>query len=346
MGMAVAALGLAVLLAANGGLGRAATILGSSFNGLVSNLTATPVPSAAPLIVAGPPILTAPTEPYTNQPTIDLTGTVPAAVVGETGARIRIYVAIGDGRPGTVTEIPVGTSPRFLVPGLTLSQGTNTFTATILGPTNLESDASAAVAYILDTTKPRIVISSPKAAAVVNAKSVQVSGQTQARSTISIQNVTTNATVAGAADDQGAFTIVVPLGTGTNQLQVTATDPAGNPNTATVSVRRGTGSLTATVSASLYQIALGALPAPITMVVSVTDPDGKALAGASVTFTLAVPGVPVIASSTLSTSSSGAASFTTTLPKGATIGQAKVTVIVSTTGFGDTTALTVITIVK
>jgi hypothetical protein len=78
----------------------------------------------------------------------------------------------------------------------------------------------------------------------------------------------------------------------------------------------------------------------------VTDPDGRALEGASATFTLAVPGVPAIASSTLTTASNGRASFTTTIPKGATAGQCSITVIVHTRDLGDTTDRTVITIQK
>ena len=79
----------------------------------------------------------------------------------------------------------------------------------------------------------------------------------------------------------------------------------------------------------------------------VTDPDGKALAGAQVTFTIAIPGVPAIASSALTTSARGSATFTTTIPKGATAGrQATVTAIVQTTDFGGTTDRTVITILK
>jgi len=42
--------------------------------------------------------------------------------------------------------------------------------------------------------------------------------------------------------------------------------------------------------------------------------------------------------------SNGRASFTTTIPKGATAGQCSVTVIVHTTSLGDTTDRTVITI--
>jgi hypothetical protein len=215
-----------------------------------------------------------------------------------------------------VTELPVGDTQRFLVPDVALSAGTNTFTATIVGPTDLESEASAAVSYILDTSKPRITVSAPKPNAVVNGKTVTINGQTQGRSTISARNASTNATVSGLADGKGAFTVIVPLGTGSNTIQITATDPAGNANTANLTIRRGTGALTARLAASTYRVKRSNLPDPVTLTVTVTDPDGRALAGAKVTFTLAVPGVPAIASSQLTTGSNGRATFTTTIPRG------------------------------
>ena len=108
-------------------------------------------------------------------------------------------------------------------------------------------------------------MSSPKANAVVNGKTVTINGQTQARSTVSAANAATNGTVSGAADGKGAFTVVVPLGTGSNTIQITATDPAGNANTANLTVRRGTGALTARLAASTYQIKRSILPEPVTL---------------------------------------------------------------------------------
>ena len=344
MGAAVVALGVAVLVFANGGLGTLAGAVGSTFNGFVTDITRTPQPSAPDPIAADAPTLEAAEEPYTNQPTIDLAGTVPASVVGQAETRIRIYVAIGEGDPGIAREVTVGASQRFLVAGLPLSDGANTFTATIIGSTDLESEASAAVTWVLDRKKPTITISAPKANAVVNAPTALVTGKTQARSTISLRNLTTNATVAGAADGKGAFSIAIPIGTGTNKLQVTATDPAGNANAATVTVRRGTGALTARLAASFYQVKRSKLPESVQLTVTVTDPDGRALAGAKVTFTLAIPGVPAVASSVLTTGTNGRATFTTTIPKGATAGQCSVTAIVQTKDFGDTTDRSVITI--
>ena len=346
MGVAVVALGFGVLLVANGGLGKIASAVGGSFNGFLTDLTRTPAPSAPDPVVADAPTLEAPDEPYTSQPTVDLVGTVPAAVAGQANTRIRIYLAIGKGGPGVAIEVPVSATQHFLVPGLALSPGTNTFTATIVGPTDLESEASPAVTYILDTAKPKVTISAPKANSVVNAKVVQVVGQTQGRSDLSIRNLTTNATVTGAADAKGAFSIAVSMGTGSNQIQVTATDPAGNVNVASVTVRRGAGALTANLSASFYQVRLARLPETVRLSVTVTDPDGRVLQGAMVTFTLAPQGVQAIVSSTQTTSSSGKASFTTTIPKGATAAAFPVTVFVQTADLGTTADQRVINILK
>jgi Glucodextranase, domain B len=313
----VASLGIGVLLLATGGLGKVAASIGSSFSGFVSDITSTPAPSAEDPVAADSPVLEPPDEPYTNQPSVDLVGTVPASVAGDSESRIRIYVAIGDGTPGVVTEVPVGDSQRFLVPDVELSPGMNTFTATIVGPTDLESEASASVAYVLDKSKPRITVSSPRTNSVVNGKTVKIVGLTQGRSALNVRNATTNAVVGGTADGKGAFTVVVPLGTGTNTIQITATDPAGNANTANLTVRRGTGKLTASVGASFYRLKVSKLPEPVTLTATITDPDGRPLAGAHVTFTLAVPGVPAIASGQLTTGSNGRATSTTTIPKGA-----------------------------
>lgn len=342
----VLALGVGVLILATGGFGKIVGAIGTTVNGFVNELTATAVPSIAPITAADAPVLEAPEEPYTNQATVDLIGTIPALVAGDTTSRIRIYVAIGDGQPGVVTEVPVGASQHFLVPGVTLSPGTNTFTATIVGPTDLQSEASAAVAYILDKARPKITVSSPKDNAIVNAGTVALVGQTQSRSAMSARNMSTNATVTGAADSKGAFNLLLPIGTGTNQIQITATDPAGNIGTATLAVRRGTGALTAKLTASFYRVRLSKLPERVNLFVTVTDPDGRALAGASVTFTLAPQGIPVIASGLRMTSATGKATFPTTIPRGATAGQCQVTVIVETKDFGTTTSTTVINLTK
>jgi hypothetical protein len=341
----VLSLGGGVLFAATGGLGKAAEAIGSTFSGFVADLTATPLPSVSPLSESTTPLLDEPAEPYTNQPTIDLVGSIPTELVGDANGRIRIYVALGNQDPGVVTQILVGKTPRFIVPGITLIEGTNAFTATIVGPGG-ESEPSPVVTYVFDATKPRIVLASPKDGGVVNAKSVQLVGQTQPRSQMRVRNATTNATVTGQADGSGNFSLILSIGDGINDIGITAIDPAGNENHLVLAVSRGSGALLASLSGSASKVSLSSLPARTQLTVVVSDPDGRPLEGANVTFSLAVPGVTAITSKTIVTGGDGTAIWSTWIPKGATTGLASATVIVKTSQYGETTDLTVMTIVK
>lgn len=343
--VALLALGGGVLFAATGGLGKVAEALGSTFGGFVAELTATPVPSVAPMSDSTTPLLDEPAEPYTNQPTIDLVGSIPAEVVGTPDGRIRIYVALGNQEPGIVTQIPVGKTARFLVPGLTLSEGTNAFTATIVGPAG-ESDPSPVVTYVYDATKPRITLTSPSNDAVVNATTVQLVGQTQPRSQMRVRNATTNATVTGQADASGNFSLILAIGTGTNDIGITAIDPAGNENHLVLAVRHGSGVLAASLSGSASRISLSSLPANTQLTVLVSDPDGRPLEGARVTFTLTVRNVSAITSPTIETGGDGTATWSTRIPKGADTGLVHAAAIVQTSQYGQITALMVMTIVK
>ena len=87
------------------------------------------------------------------------------------------------------------------------------------------------------------------------------------------------------------------------------------------------------------------LPEPITLFATVTDPDGLSLPEADVTFTLAMPGIPIITIDAV-TDPDGKASFTTTIPKSATVGQGSATVLVTTSDFGSTESFRVVAIVK
>jgi hypothetical protein len=341
---AVIGLCAGVLFVATGGIGRVADVLGSSFSGFVSDLTATPEPSELPPDLAGAPVIQAPDEPYTNQPKVDLVGTIPTDATGVSGNRIRLYVAIGEGEPGVVTEIPVGDTERFVIPEVALSEGSNAFTATIVSTTG-ESEASPVVTYVYDATIPRIVLSLHDQD-VVNAKTAAIEGETQPRSQVEIFNSTSNQTVNGAADENGRFSIGMPLVAGSNNIVLTIVDPAGNVNHAIVNLLKGSGKLTATVSPSAYTIKLSKLPERVQLTASVTDPDGRPLEGARVTFSLAAPGVPAVTSKTIATAGDGSASWSTTIPKGATTGQVSATVIVQTTRYGETTARTVINLAK
>jgi hypothetical protein len=342
---AVVALGAGVLFAATGGVGKVADVLGSSFTGFVSDLTATPVPSRTPSGLTDAPIIEKPDEPYTNVATVDLVGTIPEEAVGVDGDRIRIYVAIGEGEPGIVSEIPVGNTTRFIVPGVALAEGPNAFTATIVND-EVESEPSPEVTYVYDATLPRIVVSAPKDGSVINAKTATIQGETQARSQVRVWNATSNLTVEGGADETGKFSIVLPIVAGQNDIGVSVTDPAGNVAAKVIHLLKGNGKLSAGLSSSAYSIKRSKLPEKVTLTTSVIDPDGRPLEGARITFTLAAPDVPAITSKRILTAGDGTASWSTSIPKGATTGQVSITAIIQTTAFGDTTARSVINIVK
>ena len=75
-----------------------------------------------------------------------------------------------------------------------------------------------------------------------------------------------------------------------------------------------------------------------------TGPDGRRVAGASALFTVTIPGLEAIVSSELVTNRSGAATFTTSIPKGALPGSGLASVLVTTDDYGQTTDRQVLTV--
>lgn len=341
--VAVVAFGAAVFLTATGGFGKIAGSLGGAMAGLLDHLSATPSPRPSVVAIAGAPVIAAPAEPYTNQKKVDLTVTVPAEVLGQKGTTVRIYLALPDQAPAPITQVPLASTPTVVVP-VDLTDGQNDFTATVVGPGG-ESDHSPVVTFILDTAAPRISITSPAVGSTVNRTAVVITGRTQARSAIVARNEANAASATAVADSNGTFTFTMALNFGTNGITITATDPAGNATTAVVSYRRGSGKLTASLSASSYRLSARHLPATLELTVTVTDPDGKPLEGADVTFTLSIPGIQVVTSDA-TTGGDGRATFRTTVPKGATLGTGPAAALVTTQDFGTTSDQTVITVSK
>ncbi|MCU0482716.1 MAG: hypothetical protein MUC54_00325, partial [Chloroflexi bacterium] len=187
--VAVVALAGVVLWTATGQLPRLVTAFTDSFSGFTSGLLATPSPSPTPVEILASPVLDAPEEPYTNQETVDITGSVPAEIAGRKGYVLRIYIAVPDQPPTLVREVAVGATPAFVVPELPLTPGHNVISATVAGASS-ESEPSAVVDYVLDTTKPAITLSSPKNKATVNGPTVTIKGKTQGRSDIVARNET------------------------------------------------------------------------------------------------------------------------------------------------------------
>jgi len=339
--VAVIALGAVVFTTATGGLGSLVGALGSSVASVVDRITATPQPSATQLVVTDSPVIASPTEPYTSQSAVDLEITVPESLVGDSAAVVRIYLTLEGQVPAPIGEVAMGGTVKLIVP-VDLTPGRNDFNATIVR-SGVESEPSPIVTYIYDTEPPVITVTSPKDGATVNGGTVTVEGSTQPRTTLLARNDANGTSLSSQAGPDGTFTLDLPLEPGPNGLRIVGTDPAGNTGELILSVVRGNGTLTATLTASSYRISVGSLPSSLQLGVLVTDPDGKLLEGAAITFTLTVPGIPPVAMDAV-TGADGRASFTTTLPTGVTAGAGLATVLVATAEFGSTSTQKAITI--
>ena len=341
LALGVVALGIGVLYVGAGGLSRVAGAVGTSFGGFMDELTTTPVPTSTDIPISAAPILEPPDEPFTATAEVDLLVTVPAELVGDDVHRIRVFQQLKDQSPVAIGEFPIGATQRMVVP-VVLEKGINDFSAIIVSPSG-GSEASPTIRYVYDKSKPKIKISSPKDNAKVNRKAVEIKGTTQSRATLIARNESNDASVSGQAEADGTFTLSLPIRAGTNQITITATDPAGNVGATELRVRRGSGKLTVALGASDYQFSRRRLPDPIRLNATVTDPDGDRLEGAHVTFTLSVPGIAVITREA-TTDRNGRASFETTIPKRATVGQGLAAVLVDTDDFGSVDDRTVISI--
>ena len=341
---AVLALCGGVLYVGMNGVGMVVGGIGSTLGGFIAGVTSTPTPAPSVNVTAGAPSIQQPTEPYTSETNVDLIVTVPAGLAGDVDHRIRVYLTLPNQNPAAIQEAALADTARNVIP-VQLENGINDFSVTIVGPDGTESDPSAVVRYVFDNVPPKITVTTPKNNAIVNATSVVLNGKTQARTTLLARNDANGSSVGGTAESDGTFKLSLSLATGVNTITINGTDPAGNASELILKVRRGSGKLTATLSASVYQIKLAKLPEPVTLFVTATDPDGQPLVNADVTFTLSMPGIPTVTVDQ-KTDANGKASFKTTVPKGADVGQGSATVLVTSATLGSTEDYTVITIVK
>jgi Glucodextranase, domain B len=333
LGVAVVALGAVVLFTMSGALPGIVSTVGGAVSRIAGAVL--PAPSPSPLaVVPVSPVLDPPAQAATNQPSVTVTGSVPASISGQrAGIMIRLYLTLPTKAPVQVREVSLGELPSFAIPDVALQPGRNDFSATVVGPGG-ESKASPIVTYVLDTTKPTLAISSPKDNATVSGASVTIVGKTQGASTVSARNEANGRSAIGAADATGSFQVALPLADGTNAISVMATDPAGNAATVILTVQRGTGKLKVTLTASASKISAKQLPSTLKLSAVATDPGGKSLAGRDITFMLSISGMgPIIVQET--TNASGVAVFGTRIPAGATPGPGGSTARLTTPEYGD-----------
>jgi hypothetical protein len=338
---AVALLVLAVLYVGAGGLAGVVGGIGTSLGAFITSVTATPTPRPSVIPISDPPSLEQPAEPYTSETTVDLVVTVPSEIAGDRNSRIRVYRALKDQVPLPIQEAPLAATPQTVIP-VELTKGINDFSVTIVGPGG-ESDPSPMVRYVLDQAGAKITIYSPEEGAVVNGPTVKIDGKTQARATLIARNAANGSSISGDAGTDGLFTLELAISTGPNEITISGMDPAGNVKEIVLTVRRGSGTLTAVLGASAYRFSVAKLPQDLTLTAAASDPDGNPIIGANLTFTLSIPGIPTVTAD-VQTDDQGRATFTTAVPVGADPGQGSAAILLSSDEFGSAQDYTVITI--
>ena len=340
---ALVGLGLTAVLTANGSVGRVATAVSGSVTGAVAGLTATPTPRASVATVSDAPTIVVPKEAYTRDDRVDVVVSVPGDVVGNEDAVVQLYLERPQREARPLQEAPVGESQELVIPQVPLATGRNFLTATIKSEAG-ESEHSARVTYVLDLEEPKIELRSPRDGETVNAAEVALTGKTQGRTNLSAQSGSAGKSVKTVSASDGTFELLVPLAKGENEITLKATDPAGNRAEKTLKVERGEGELTATVEGAPSEFRVADLPDTLEVEVTVTDPDERPLADAAVTFTVTVPGIPVITSEG-ATGADGRAVFRTTVPAGAMEGTGLAAAFVRTEAYGDVRAWADLTVV-
>ena len=345
MAASIALLSLGMVWVASGAVGPAVDGAVRGIGGFVNsvgNVVASPEPTLPPTIAEAPTVVP-PAEAYTNDDVVDVTVNVPAYVAGAEGYTVRLWVTLKDRDPEMVQEVPVGPTSVLVIPEVELEKGRNDMQASIVGPGG-ESELSAVVAWILDQSRPSIKISSPKDNASTSKTAVTVKGKTQAASTVRVRNDNNGASATAVAGKDGLFEVRIGIDDGINTLTITATDPAGNPNTETLTIRRGSGKMKVSLTGSAYRFNAKKLPRTVTFTVVVSGPDGRRVAGADTLFTVSVPGLEAIVSDEMPTDRDGVASFTTRIPRGALEGSGLTSVLVTTPDYGQLTDRQVLTV--
>jgi hypothetical protein len=337
-------LGVAMLIVGGNVLVSVVGQIAHAFDDAVSQVSSMPPATMAPSGVAlDTPVLGTPdNDGYTNQTTIALSGTVPGAAIGKSGYKIRVYTVASDSSRKQVAEVDVGTTTHFSTAALTLVEGPNKFVAALVTPSS-EGQPSPEVVYILDTKPPALSIASPVDGSTQAAGSAVVSGKTDAGATVTVRNrqAPGGGLSSKVVGDDGRFAITVAVVAGSNSIQVTSTDRAGNVTTNQVTVKRSFGKLAGhlTVAPATFR---AAGPTTLRLTVRATSVNGGPLAGAKVVFTVTVAGLGPVVSPELTTDQTGTTTWKVTVT-GATAGIGAATALVTTADGDQVTSTTRLT---
>ena len=226
---AIALLGVGVLYLGAGGLGRIVGGIGSALGGFVTSVTATPTPLPSVAVVADAPTLQEPTEPYTQESTVDLVVTVPPGVVGDPRS--------ADPRlPGPQGPI-AGADPGGAAGGDTADdhpgradQGRSTTSRSRSSGRAASRSRRRSCATSSTRHRPRSRSPRPRRARSSTARP----SRSWARRRPARRSSPTTRPMArrsrGTAATDGTFSLSLALGTGINEITINGTDPAGNAN--------------------------------------------------------------------------------------------------------------------
>jgi len=318
--------------------------IAGAFNGAVTSLSSQRPATAPPSgVTLDTPVMDAPAAGgYTNQVSMPILGSVPGATVGKTGYTVHVYLEGKNNARTEVARVTVGTTTRFATPPITFTEGGNAFVATLAGP-NGEGNESPPITIILDTKPPKIAITSPAAGARVAVSAIDVVGNSDAGTTIFIRNEMApggalNSTVVGS---DGKFKLTVPVVAGTNTMDLTATDQAGNSTNASISVKRDYGQLAAHLAVTPSKFASSS-QTTLKLTIHATTFNGSPLANARASFTVAIQGLGPIVSPEMTTDATGTATWEVSVSQ-ATPGIGQATVLVTSDAGDQVTANAAIT---
>jgi len=172
------------------------------------------------------------TPPVGSPPTVAITSPVEGALLSASPIAVAGSFT-GEGVTLTVNGVAATLGAGTFDASLALPDGPHTIIATA---TNASGPASDAVDVVVDTTAPVVTISAPPDGLATTQASVLVTGSVVDASAIA--SFTLNGVATPLAAD-GTFSATVPVAVGTNPILAQATDAAGHPGSAGVTVVRG-----------------------------------------------------------------------------------------------------------
>ena len=318
--------------------------ISSAFGDAMTKISSQAPASAAPSGVAlDTPVLDTPDNSgYTNLTPTAIRGSIPGMAIGKDGYSVIVYRLASDGGRQRVAQVTVGATTHFVTPAIPLAEGQNVFAATLDTPTG-EGQPSPPITIVLDTTPPALKVTSPAANAKLTAASVDVVGLTDPGATVTIRN---EQAPGGASSNQvtgtdGKFRLNIPVIAGSNTVDLTAIDLAGNATNISFTLNRSYGKLAAHLSASPSKFSASSLTS-LKLTVHATSVNGGPLANAKVTFTVTVYGLGPIVSPELTTDANGAATWTVSI-SGEAAGTGQVSALVISPAGDQVTGTTPIT---